>query len=283
MRINIWMVCCAILFWTTSCYDVRIKEHPEWDAIFKSHQIEKGTFEYYDNNKEIAHYNNSSFHTDTLVPGAIFNLLHAVIALETGIAPTEQYGMALDSTQQGTTTLVAAMEQNNEAFFSALALKIGEKQMQHALDTVRYGNKAINKQLNAFWENGSLKISPDEMVGFMKRLYHNTLPFNDRAQRIARGMMHKEIEGDYSKYYYQAIVPKDEKTQIVWVVGFIEVLNRLKHVETKKEQAIPHPYFFTLCFETQDLQKDWYKESLVLLDTFINKEGLKEIIKTKAE
>src|SRR5690606_35555405 len=107
--------------------------------------------------------------------------------------------------------------------------------------------------------------------------------FNDRAQRITRGMMHKEIKGDYSKYYYRAVVDKDAQTKVIWVVGFVEVLNRLKHVETKKEQAIPHPYFFTLCFETKAIDKDWKTESLQMLDAFIDAADLKRNIKTASE
>ncbi len=258
----------------TGCYDVRVHEHPEWDTIFEANSIKKGTFEYYDNNKEIAHYINSDFHKDTFPPGAIFNLFQSIVALDDGTAPTEQFGLLLDSATKVSTSLKEAVAENDEHFFRVLSLKIGEKSMKHALDTVRFGNKNINNKLDSFWYNGDLKISPDEMVGFMKRLYHNTLPFNDRAQRITRGMMEKVESENYSKYFYQANIAKDAQTNIIWVVGFVEQIHKMAHVETKQMQSIPHPFFFTLCYEVPNTYNNWQEQSQKLLTQFLKANDL---------
>lgn len=257
------------LLFLSSCYDIRITEHPEWSSLFDEYGVE-GTFEYYDNNKEIAHYIKDDYHTNPLPPYKTFNLFNAIVALEYGTAPTEEYRLPIGQ-DTVTMSMTEAFKTQNETYFKNLAQKIGAEEMQFALDTVRFGNHKIST-IDNFW-NDSLKISPDEYVGFMKRFYHAILPFSERSQRIVRGMMDKVTKDKYERYSYKSVTKNGSETT-VWVIGYVEQINALKHVETKQMTNIPHPYFFTLSFKAKDDSKDWNVVADELLEKFLVKNKL---------
>jgi beta-lactamase class D len=78
-----------------------------------------------------------------------------------------------------------------------VARRIGSEQMQQYIDAVGYGNKDISGNLDSFWLDGALRISADEQVEFLKRLYESDLPFSQRSMEIVKGMLIVEADQDY--------------------------------------------------------------------------------------
>ncbi|WP_158605989.1 penicillin-binding transpeptidase domain-containing protein [Taibaiella sp. KBW10] len=253
-----------------ACSDVRINDHEEWKPVFDKYQITNACFEYYDNNKEEANFYNKLRCSERMSPASTFKIFNSLVALETGVALDEQMLIKFDGKtkfyrngkllKQGedTTgaftmpewnkdlTMTQAFKVSAVPYYQELARRIGIKEMQHFLDTVQYGNMNIGGVIDEFWLNDSLKITPDEQVGFMKRLYHDELPFSPRSQRIVKGMMLQETDGDYRLYYKTGWSSQPGREDIIWVVGYAETVHRLKNPKTNQIQAIPHPYFFAL-------------------------------------
>lgn len=259
----------------TSCSDVRIKEHEEWKKYFDEYKVE-GCFEYYDNNKEIAHYYNKERCATQMSPASTFKIFNSLVGLETGVAPDEQLVIKWDGVKRWNEdwnqdlTMAQAFKFSSASYYQELARRIGKKDMQHYLDTVQYGNKKIGDSIDMFWLNNTLKISADEQVGFVKRLYHGELPFSERTQRIVRGMMLQKESKNY-KLYYKTGWSKADNTNLLWVVGYVEKFEELRHVETKKLEAIPHPYFFAMNFTSADTATDYLiKMRLELLQKLLD-------------
>jgi beta-lactamase class D len=282
----------------SSCRNIRIKEYDEWGKYFEEAGVQ-GCFEVYDNNKETAVYYNKERCAERFTPASTFKIFSALVALESSIAPDEQLLIKWDGktryykdgkpvygadTAQATLreewakdlTMAQAFKVSAVPYFQELARRIGAAEMQSYLDTVKYGNMSIGEQIDEFWLNGSLKISPDEQVGFVKRLYFGELPgFSERTQRIVRGMMLQK-ETDTYKLYYKTGWGKSSDKNILWVVGFVEKINELKNVETKNIDRIPHPYFFALNFETDNSRQDVAELRLSLLNKLLAAYGLDE-------
>jgi beta-lactamase class D len=123
--------------------------------------------------------------------------------------------------------------------------------------------------------NDTLKISPDEQVGLMKRLYHDQLPFSTRAQRIVKGMMLQESAQDY-KLYYKTGWGNDTKSgkDLMWVVGYAETIHRLKNPKTKEIEAIPHPYFFALCFKAEPGTPNLVEKRIQILHDLLTRSSI---------
>ena len=126
---------------------------------------------------------------------------------------------------------------------------MGAVEMQKWLDTIRYGNKRIGQDIESCWVNDTLLITPDEQVGFMKKLYFDKLPMSQRSQRIVRNMLLEEQTAEH-KLYFKTGTKLNGNQSLVWLVGFIERKETQKGVVTKKEETNSRPYFFAMNYET---------------------------------
>ncbi len=291
-----WGTALAGLVFLNACSDVRINEHEDWKTVFDKHGITEGAFEYYDNNKEIANYYNKAMCSEQLTPASTFKIFSSLVALETNVALDEQMLIPFDGKpkhyrkgvllKEGEDTrgafnrpewnkdltMAEAFKVSAVPYYQEIARRIGLPTMQKYLDTVKYGNMNMGGVIDNFWLNDTLKISPDEQVGLMKRLYHDELPFSARAQRIVKGMMLQESSEDY-KLYYKTGWGIDTKSgeDVIWVVGFAETIHRLKNPKTEKIQAIPHPYFFTLCFKAKEGTPNIMEKRKAILEELLTK------------
>lgn len=264
-----------VVAFLSACSGIRIKEHSEWKQYFDEYGVE-GCFEFYDNNKETAHYYDKERCAQRFSPASTFKIFNSLAGLETAVAPDEQLVIKWDGVKRWNEdwnqdlTMAQAFRLSSASYYQELARRIGRKDLQHFLDTVQYGNKLIGDSVDMFWINNTLQISADEQVGFMKRLYHGELPFSERSQRIVRGMMLQKESKNYKLYYKTGWYKDNAGNNLLWVVGFIEKFSELRHVETKKIEAIPHPYFFALNFSAKDdSTKDYFKVRMDLLQKLL--------------
>ena len=161
-------------------------------------------------------------------------------------------------------------------YYQEIARRIGKPQMQHYLDTVKYGNTTIGNAVDKFWLDSSLLISPDEQVGFVKRLYFNELPFSERSQRIVRSMMLWEDQPGYKLYYKTGTGQAGDK-YIYWIVGFAERIENVKEPKESmnKSNERMYPYFFAQNFEmpVSDTTRDWFKVRVDVLHQVLKEAG----------
>lgn len=268
-----------MLFTLSACSSVRIKEHKEWGPIFEKYDV-TGSFEIYDNNKEIAHYYNKELCSEPLIPAETFDVLVALSALETVVAKDELKVIEWDGVERANPewnqdlTLSDAFKLNSTSHIQSIVEEMGKSDMYHYLFAIQYGNMEMGDSIGAFWTNGDLMISPDEQVGLMKRLYHTELPqFNERSHRIVRGMMFQE-EGETYRLYYKIGHDKVTNPERIWVVGIVEEFQTRRHVKTRQIESIPHPHFFALTFQPNNDQVDVSSVTLDLLWDMLNINGI---------
>lgn len=271
----------AALF-ITSCRDSRLHEEKEWGKSFEEYGITNACFILRDNNHEAVHYYNKERCLEHFLPASTFKIFNSLVALDIPKIPDESFIIPWDSIDRGREeinkdmNMREAFKLSNLGYYQELARRIGPDYMQHYLDTVNYGNKNMGGGIDQFWINDSLKISADEQVGFIKRMYFNELPFAERTQRIVRSMMLQE-ETDAYKLYYKTGWGYSGDKQILWVVGFIE---RIEHVQ-EHEQSMNksdirfYPYFFAQNFELDknDESKDWGAVRITILKNILKQFG----------
>lgn len=266
MRFHLLMIGCLAGILVSSCRESRIHDHPEWQNYFQAEGINNACFEIRDNNHEAVHYYNKDRCIKQFLPASTFKIFNSLVALETAIAPDEQLVIKWDSVVRSNPAwnkdmnMREAFKVSNVAYYQEIARRIGASTMQHYLDTINYGNKNMGGKVDEFWLNDSLKISADEQVGFLKRMYFNELPLSERTQRIVKSLMLQEETPQYNLYYKTGWGYENNKS-ILWVVGFAE---RIEHVKEHKESMNKsdirmYPYFFAENFEVpvNDTAKDW--------------------------
>jgi beta-lactamase class D len=161
-----------------------------------------GAFVLYDQTSGQTIRYNSQRCAERLLPASTFKILNALIGLETGVIPDEDYVIRWDGTQYPAAawnrdhTLKTAMENSVVWYYQELARRVGREKMQQYVNAVGYGNQDISGKIDSFWLDGVLRISADEQVAFLKRLYQNDLPFSRRSMQIVRGMLVLEKSGE---------------------------------------------------------------------------------------
>ncbi|MBA2302144.1 MAG: prolyl oligopeptidase family serine peptidase, partial [Acidobacteria bacterium] len=119
------------------------------------------------------------------LPASTFKIPHALIALQTGVV-TETTVMKWDGAPKDFKswerdhTLASAIQSSVLWFFQRAAVAIGrERELQH-LRAFRYGSQTFPGEVDRFWLNGDLAISPREQVTFLKRMFSHDLPIEAR-------------------------------------------------------------------------------------------------------
>jgi beta-lactamase class D len=133
-----------------------------------------------------------------LPPCSTFKVFNSLAGLQSGVVKDETTLFAWDHTPQPRPewekdhTLATAVRDSVVWYFQRVAAGVGAKAMQGYLDAVGYGNRDISGGLTRFWLGSSLKISPDEQVAFLRRLYRDDLPFDRRNTDIVRRILVQE-------------------------------------------------------------------------------------------
>lgn len=224
-----------------------------------------GCFSILDNRSgEITVYN-MALDTVRFSPASTFKIINSLIALETGKASDEMMVIKWDSVTRSNPdwnkdlTMKEAFKVSCVPWFQEMARRIGRDTLQRYLDSMHYGNATIGSHIDSFWLDHSLRISPDEQLGLMKRLYFDQLPFQKRTQQLVREMMQQEQNTQYSLSYKTGWYITDATQSVGWVTGWIE--------------ENQHPYFFVLLVRTADTNADMKSIRLKILRAILTQYG----------
>ncbi len=210
------------------CTSNNVKSDPAIVNLMDSAGMQ-GTFALMENATEQFTITNLSRYKDSAyAPLNSFFIVPTLIALDKGyINHNPSSWVSFDST----------------TYYQNLIAKIGRGDILKTIDSLHYGKGQVSANMNQFWMDQSLRITADEQLGFIKKLYFNELLFQKRSQEIARKIILKEDNANYRLSYIMAT----DTTQLSsttknasWMIGYVE--------ENK------HPYFFV--FNTNSLQKD---------------------------
>jgi beta-lactamase class D len=191
---------------------------------------------------------NLALDTGRVLPASTFKIVNSLIGLETGVITDEKMVIKWDGIQRANAdwnkdmNMQEAFKVSCVPYYQEVARRIGKDTMQLWIDSVSYGNKNIGDKIDSFWLDNHLKISPDEQLGLMKRLYFDQLPFQKRTQQIVRDVMLQEENTAYSLSYKTGWGFDEKKNNVGWIVGWIE--------ENK------HPYFFVTMVKSADAEID---------------------------
>ncbi len=183
----------------------------------------KGTFAIMDNSHEmftvcdLPRYKDSTFSV-----GGSFDILNSLIAIETGRLKDGNSVIKKTSDSSNAIFLKDAFRQNDSVAFQTIASSIGKDTMQYWLDSLHYGEAKIFSNDEQFWTNDSLKLTPDEQLGFIEKLYFSTLPFQKRTQQIVQQMLLQQNNTAYSFAYKTSWNVNSKGQNIGWALGWIE-------------------------------------------------------------
>ena len=133
--------------------------------------------------------------TTRLLPASTFKIPHALAALDAGVLSGPDEMMKYDGSALSLAawrrdhTLASAMRDSVLWYFQRVAERLGAAREGEYLKKFDYGNADPSSGLTTFWLGGSLQISPEEQLRFMRRFYAGDLPASPAALRTVRQLI----------------------------------------------------------------------------------------------
>ncbi|HLK28847.1 MAG TPA: class D beta-lactamase [Puia sp.] len=248
-----------------ACSPNNVTEDNSLKKYFDSANV-TGSFGMFDNGRgHFTIYNLKRFRDSSYTPASTFKIVNSLIGIQTGVIKDEEMVIKWDSVKRGNPdwnkdlTMEEAFKVSAVPYYQEVARRIGKDTMKKWIDSLGYGNKNISGPIDSFWLNNHLKITADEQLGLVKKLYFNQLPFYDRTQEIVHKVMLREDNANYKLSYKTGWGNNENGNELGWIVGWIE--------ENK------HPYFFVLNIESADHAIDMKNVRLDILKKILSQMG----------
>ena len=186
-----------------------------------------GCFVIYDLKNDVRLSYNTTRCDSTFLPASTFKIINSMIALETEVIKNEKEIIKWDSISRFVKiwnqdhNLETGIKYSVVWMYQELARRIGEDRMKYWVEKSNYGNKNIGGDIDTFWLEGDIRITPNQQIDFLKRLYHNQLPFKKINQEKVKSILVVDQNEDYIIRAKTGWAARIEK-QIGWYVGYLE-------------------------------------------------------------
>lgn len=257
-----------------SCSQNNVKQDKSLKKYFDEQNVE-GCFALMNNaTGKFTVYNLGRYRDSSYLPASTFKIVNSLIGLQTGKIVNDSMVIPWDGVKRWKDdwnkdlTMYEAFRVSSLPYYQEVARRIGKQEMEHWLDTIKYGAKDLNDKveikttIDSFWIDNSLKITPDQQLGMVKKLYFNQLPFFKSYQEMVKRAMLFEDNSNYRLGYKTGWGTSENNHAIGWIVGWIEENN--------------HPYFFVLNIETADRDIDMVSVRMKILKDILKQLGFLE-------
>lgn len=211
----------------TSCSVNKAKIDKELEKYFEARGVD-GTFAMLDNTEGGVTVYNMKYDTMRFLPASTFKIVNSLIGLETGKITSDSMEIRWDGVRRPvkewnqTMNMVDAFKASNVPYYQEVARRIGLDTMKRWIDTLSYGNMVVTEPIDSFWLNNTLKVSPDEQLGLVKKLYFDQLPFRKSVHLAVKNAMLQEDNTAYKLSYKTGWGFDENNNHVGWVVGWIE-------------------------------------------------------------
>lgn len=258
-----------------SCSPNNVKVDKSLKKYFNESNVE-GCFALMDNGTgQFTVHNLARYRDSSYLPASTFKILNSLIGLQTGKISSDSMVIKWDGVKRRVDdwnkdlTMYEAFRVSSVNYYQEVARRIGKDTMQRWLNVLGYGAKkandtvSIKTTVDSFWLDNSLKVTPDQQLGLVKRLYFDQLPgiFKSNHEKVKNAMLF-ENNTNYRLGYKTGWGFTEQDHSIGWVVGWIE------------ENG--HPYFFVLNIESKDKGFDMWNVRMKMLKDILKQLGFFE-------
>jgi beta-lactamase class D len=179
----------------------------------------------YDNSYQIY---NSELCKKQVSPHSTFKIISTLMGLDKNIVESKVSTMGYNGEQYWNEAwncdlnLQEAFQLSCIWFYKKIIDQLDKEYVQNILDELNYGNKDLSvwteEGHNDFWLGSTLKISPDEQIEILKKLFSGDNPFSQKDIDLLKEIMSVE-DGEVYNIYGKT---GSAKRKDGWFVGFME-------------------------------------------------------------
>jgi len=175
-------------------------------------------------------------------PYSTFKIISTLAGLHNNVIKDEITTMNYNGTQypnlewNENLTLEKAFQTSCIWYFHQVINEVGQNEMQNELNELDYGNQDISEwggsninpyeELNGFWLNSSLKISPFEQVKVLSKIFEGESIYSSQEVEILKEIM--LIQNDEAQKIYGKTGSGSNGE--AWFVGFVQTDEQRKYL-----------------------------------------------------
>jgi beta-lactamase class D len=215
-----------------------IEQQVDFQQHFESLGVNGSTI-IYDLNQDRFYQHNGDRNNTAFLPASTYKIPNSLIALETGVIKNDVDVLTWDGIERGLAdapidewnqdlNMRLAFKYSAVWFYQVLARKIGHQRMQDLVTKISYGNQNIGgkEDIDKFWLEGELRITPRQQIDFLRRLQQNDLPFAQKNIDLVKDIAIAEETDNYVLRGKTGIATS-VTPQIGWYVGYLEQNNNV--------------------------------------------------------
>jgi beta-lactamase class D len=248
--VTLLVSCSLLVLSNTSCTTHKASIDNSLKKYFDENNVD-GCFTMMNNSTGEVTVYNMALDTMRFSPASTFKIVNSLIGLQTGRILDDSMVIKWDGVKRPIEAwnkdmnMIEAFRESCVPYYQEVARRIGRDTMKQWIDSLKYGNMNTSGPIDSFWLNNKLKVSADEQLGLVKRLFFGQLPFRKTVQETVKDVMLREDSTTY-KWSYKTGWGADEKgAALGWMVGWIEE-NR-------------HVYFFVTFVKSDNPDVDMVK------------------------
>ena len=186
-----------------------------------------GSFLLYDSNRERYVRYRPERCRQGFLPASTFKIFNSLVGLETGVIADEDFVIPWDGVERRIASwnedqdLRTAIRRSTVPYFQELARRAGEERMRFYLERENYGNGDLSAGIDRFWLEGGFRVSQEDQIEFLKKLYSGEMAFSRRSMEIVKKIIVLRETADYRLRGKTGWTWQGE-LEIGWLVGWVE-------------------------------------------------------------
>lgn len=197
-----------------------------------------GSFVLYDQSADRWNIYNMEHASTRVSPNSTYKIYDALLGLESGIITPEHSTFTWNGepcpfdSWESDQDLTSAMHNSVNWYFQAIDSQAGFQSVKTFLQTINYGNQNTGTNLNLYWTDFSLKISPIEQVELLQNFYQNNFHFDRKNIQAVKNALLLSTTSSGSLYGKTGTGRVNGKDVNGWFVGYIESDNNTYYFAT---------------------------------------------------
>lgn len=161
-------------------------------------------------------------------PNSTYKIYDALLGLESGVISPESSVISWNGEAcpfeawEGDQDLNSAIKNSVNWYFQSIDSQLGSDSIKSFLHTIQYGNQQISSDMDLYWTDSSLKISPLEQVELLKKFNENEFHFSpDNISAVKKAL--QLSSSDAGNFFGKTGTGRiDNRDVNGWFVGYVE-------------------------------------------------------------
>lgn len=161
-------------------------------------------------------------------PNSTYKIYDALLGLESGVISPESSVISWNGEAcpfeawEGDQDLNSAMKNSVNWYFQSIDSQLGSDSIKSFLHTIQYGNQQTGSDMDLYWTDSSLKISPLEQVELLKKFNENEFHFSpDNISAVKKAL--QLSSSDAGNFFGKTGTGRiDNRDVNGWFVGYVE-------------------------------------------------------------